>query len=73
MSESTEALHAALTEISGIGDARAREILDVLAAHDSGAGTARALEALDDAISYADQGDYEYAMQFVRDARDELA
>lgn len=68
----TDDLHAALTEINGIADARADEILDVIDEHgDAPDGDVR--ELVDTAWEYHAAGQHEYAAKFVRKARDQLA
>lgn len=60
-------LHDALTDIHGIGDAKAEQIRDVLDAHASG-GTDAVREHLESAVDYHDDGQHAYAAKFVRRA-----
>ena len=64
-----------LTEIRGVGDAKADEMLDILDAHDGvdgGADVEAASEHVKSALEYAESGDVEYAVKFLRRARDAL-
>lgn len=60
-----------LTEIHGIGDAKADEIMAVVAEHEGAPDAVR--DNLADAVSYLDADQPEYAEKFVRRAYDEVA
>lgn len=58
-------LHAALTEIEGIGDARADEVLAVLDSHD---GNSDVVGLLEQAAEHHDDGRHAYAAKYVHEA-----
>lgn len=60
-------LHEALTEIDGIGDARAEEILDVI--DDHGRDDEELRQLLGDAVDHHRAGKHVYASKFARRAR----
>lgn len=65
-------LHDALTDINGVGEARADEILDVLAEYNRGRDDAALREAqanLQKAADHHAEGAHEYAQKFVERAR----
>lgn len=68
-------LRDALTDIHGIGDAKADQILDVVHDHDVGLESNRlaaARDAIDDALDYHEADRHEYAWKFARRAHDIL-
>jgi len=57
-------LEDALTDIRGVGDATAEEIMSVVDEHGDG-GSVELEETLRDAVSYYEQGDYGYAEKYL--------
>lgn len=68
----SEELHDALTEINGVGDARADDIIELVDEYGAGVDVDALRDDLEDALSYHEQGDHEYAATFVESARDRL-
>jgi len=68
----TDDLRDALTDIGGVGESRADEIMALLESHETSSDLDGVGEKLDEALAYAEAGRPDYAMKFVRQARDAL-